>query len=104
LIYRFAFGSYERETINHGDRFLIKNESPEITSLLLRVHKARMTVKLMSLDRVCAEPSMNKKLQQPGWAEWKLAGLPLVALKVYCRLWTTTAVMLGRQFWHSGGT
>ena len=43
---------------------------------------------------------MNKKLQAPGWAEWKLAGLSLGALKVYCRLWTTTAVIDGRQLPH----
>ena len=72
-------------------------------SRLFRVHKARMMVRLMSLDRVWTAPSMNKKLQQPGWAEWKLAGLPLGALKVYCRLWTTTAVIDGRQLPHSGG-
>jgi hypothetical protein len=44
------------------------------------------------------DPSMNKKLPPPGWAEWKLAGLPFTAFTVYWRLCTTTAVMDGRQF------
>src|SRR5881275_2817029 len=72
------------------------------TSSPLRVHSARMVLREMLLSMNRTAPSMNRKLPPPRWPEWKLAGLPLGELRVYCRLWTTTAVIDGRQFWHGG--
>jgi hypothetical protein len=63
-----------------------QKSSPEIASPPLRVASARMTCRLMLLVRNRQEPSMNRKLPPPVCAEWKLAGLPLGELTVYCRL------------------
>ena len=97
-----------RESARRFADFLVSTDAdgqksaPEITSPPLRVARARITCRLMPLVRNRHEPSMNRKLPPPVCAEWKLAGLPLGALTVYCRLWTTTAVIDGRQFWHGG--
>ena len=45
-----------------------------------------MTVRLMLSGRKWHEPSVNRKLPPPVWAEWKEAGLALGSLTVNLRL------------------
>lgn len=54
---------------------------------------SRFTESLMNRT----EPSMKRKLPPPEWDVWKAAGLAFGEFTVYCRLWTRTAVIGGRQ-------
>src|SRR5690349_8708869 len=70
-----------------------------MVSRLLRVQSAHMIWMSMPSWSIRAEPSIKRNWAPPTWGETKPPGLPVGSLKDDCRLWTTEAVIGGRQFW-----